>query len=108
MIRRPPRSTLFPYTTLFRSAVQAANEGLGEEDHTADVAGADGRHLEDLAVDELYALPRGQDPDLGHPVVLVDGEPAPLERHGHVHIEGGLPCQRRNCDTLRSISKEGS
>src|SRR2546422_1967483 len=24
MIRRPPRSTLFPYTTLFRSLVQAA------------------------------------------------------------------------------------
>src|SRR2546425_7236547 len=24
MIRRPPRSTLFPYTTLFRSAVPAA------------------------------------------------------------------------------------
>src|SRR2546425_4256021 len=24
MIRRPPRSTLFPYTTLFRSAPQAA------------------------------------------------------------------------------------
>src|SRR5438270_5008898 len=23
MIRRPPRSTLFPYTTLFRSAIQA-------------------------------------------------------------------------------------
>src|SRR3712207_5021193 len=25
MIRRPPRSTLFPYTTLFRSAVRWAN-----------------------------------------------------------------------------------
>src|SRR3989454_9242515 len=25
MIRRPPRSTLFPYTTLFRSQFQAAN-----------------------------------------------------------------------------------
>src|SRR5436305_10491490 len=24
MIRRPPRSTLFPYTTLFRSSIQAA------------------------------------------------------------------------------------
>src|SRR2546430_5620334 len=24
MIRRPPRSTLFPYTTLFRSAIHAA------------------------------------------------------------------------------------
>src|SRR5439155_20741945 len=27
MIRRPPRSTLFPYTTLFRSRVVAAEEG---------------------------------------------------------------------------------
>src|SRR3712207_7202357 len=26
MIRRPPRSTLFPYTTLFRSAVRPARE----------------------------------------------------------------------------------
>src|SRR5688572_32443099 len=28
MIRRPPRSTLFPYTTLFRSELQAARELL--------------------------------------------------------------------------------
>src|ERR1051326_6327375 len=27
MIRRPPRSTLFPYTTLFRSAIYATGEG---------------------------------------------------------------------------------
>src|SRR5256885_13226913 len=27
MIRRPPRSTLFPYTTLFRSAVNAKHTG---------------------------------------------------------------------------------
>src|SRR3712207_7621964 len=26
MIRRPPRSTLFPYTTLFRSAARAATD----------------------------------------------------------------------------------
>src|SRR5260370_35067771 len=33
MIRRPPRSTLFPYTTLFRSAVAAALSvaGLGAD-----------------------------------------------------------------------------
>src|SRR2546427_8947888 len=30
MIRRPPRSTLFPYTTLFRSGVVGA-EGLRED-----------------------------------------------------------------------------
>src|SRR5206468_9547453 len=29
MIRRPPRSTLFPYTTLFRSKVTASNQ-LGQ------------------------------------------------------------------------------
>src|SRR3712207_8773615 len=29
MIRRPPRSTLFPYTTLFRSAPSAVGRGRG-------------------------------------------------------------------------------
>src|SRR3712207_8122412 len=29
MIRRPPRSTLFPYTTLFRSRFEEANSILG-------------------------------------------------------------------------------
>src|SRR3712207_7924209 len=35
MIRRPPRSTLFPYTTLFRSvvaAVQLEHDGVGHRD----------------------------------------------------------------------------
>src|SRR3712207_3296114 len=32
MIRRPPRSTLFPYTTLFRSAqVLLSTQGLGDK-----------------------------------------------------------------------------
>src|SRR2546422_7030683 len=30
MIRRPPRSTLFPYTTLFRSHMGELRPGLGE------------------------------------------------------------------------------
>src|SRR3712207_7838583 len=29
MIRRPPRSTLFPYTTLFRSGLHATRRGQG-------------------------------------------------------------------------------
>src|SRR3712207_8672453 len=32
MIRRPPRSTLFPYTTLFRSALGAGARGVKEGD----------------------------------------------------------------------------
>src|SRR2546426_7453957 len=31
MIRRPPRSTLFPYTTLFRSAVHPAGRSIASE-----------------------------------------------------------------------------
>src|SRR3712207_7851933 len=31
MIRRPPRSTLFPYTTLFRSAEKPMPEGVRDE-----------------------------------------------------------------------------
>src|SRR3712207_6958319 len=30
MIRRPPRSTLFPYTTLFRSDYRLSGEGLAD------------------------------------------------------------------------------
>src|SRR3989442_7554285 len=31
MIRRPPRSTLFPYTTLFRSGVHAVVRGVEQQ-----------------------------------------------------------------------------
>src|SRR2546425_4228874 len=33
MIRRPPRSTLFPYTTLFRSAVTGKPSALDLKEH---------------------------------------------------------------------------
>src|SRR3712207_8306180 len=33
MIRRPPRSTLFPYTTLFRSLVVVRRAGLQAREH---------------------------------------------------------------------------
>src|SRR3712207_9332148 len=38
MIRRPPRSTLFPYTTLFRSIVDAAAEVVAVGGHGRDLA----------------------------------------------------------------------
>src|SRR2546427_900475 len=37
MIRRPPRSTLFPYTTLFRSAAQSGNIALTDQAAQGDV-----------------------------------------------------------------------
>src|SRR3712207_9505235 len=59
MIRRPPRSTLFPYTTLFRS-LEGDDPGFGQRD-------LDG--LEDL----LFREPEVQ----GHPYVALD---VPLAR----------------------------
>src|SRR2546422_3357275 len=45
MIRRPPRSTLFPYTTLFRSV-----EGRALRDLEPEVAGLAGLWVEDTGV----------------------------------------------------------
>src|SRR2546426_4815509 len=45
MIRRPPRSTLFPYTTLFRSNIvrrEAALDFLGELSRRAEANGGEG------------------------------------------------------------------
>src|SRR5688572_32661191 len=41
MIRRPPRSTLFPYTTLFRSSDVAASFDDDENQHRRDVERSD-------------------------------------------------------------------
>jgi hypothetical protein len=44
---------------------------------------ADGGHLDDLAVDQLRPVLSSQDPNLGHPVVFVDGEPPPRRLDWH-------------------------
>src|SRR2546422_6716065 len=65
MIRRPPRSTLFPYTTLFRSAHREAHV----------VAGA--RHAARLAplLLQMHALGLdAQHATVGHRVARVGGE----------------------------------
>src|SRR5256885_9086366 len=69
MIRRPPRSTLFPYTTLFRSLTRACIlarhmppsvrlEPLGES-HVADVA----KLLDDPDVLRFTRIPEPPPPD---------------------------------------------
>src|SRR3712207_8955616 len=74
MIRRPPRSTLFPYTTLFRSAedggrrVGAEQQRLRAGDHPADQArhvGVGGHHrrlaVRLLGVEQLPDKPEPED-----------------------------------------------
>src|SRR3989441_10554439 len=54
MIRRPPRSTLFPYTTLFRSHITAHEVQEQASRH----GGAEPRTVEGRVLPEVTALPR--------------------------------------------------
>src|SRR3989442_12398468 len=59
MIRRPPRSTLFPYTTLFRSIIEGAHRAvLTPHDHDALAA-----HGSDRVVPRLPELGGAADAD---------------------------------------------
>src|SRR5256885_10792453 len=51
MIRRPPRSTLFPYTTLFRSALPQARHHVAEH----------ARHVADLATTAHVEIDRSEE-----------------------------------------------
>src|SRR2546427_12661076 len=62
MIRRPPRSTLFPYTTLFRSAARERGESIGAEGVEAHRHAAEPRLLERLRVlGEQHAVGRDRE-----------------------------------------------
>src|SRR3712207_7159560 len=75
MIRRPPRSTLFPYTTLFRSPRLFPPQGEGAGDVEA---------VEDVAVGPL-AGGAGNESLLGHALrvgdVQLEHVPARSEEH---------------------------
>src|SRR5256885_17044479 len=85
MIRRPPRSTLFPYTTLFRSIEEAVEHGRAHQQHEhAHVAehgtqGAD--EVMRKAPGHLNALPicrggKGRAPGLPWPAAATPARPA--------------------------------
>src|SRR2546426_4934994 len=73
MIRRPPRSTLFPYTTLFRSMPAArlglSDRGLVRAGYAADLVVFDPLTVTDEATfDDPHRYPTGI------PYVLVNGD----------------------------------
>src|SRR5256885_7219247 len=53
MIRRPPRSTLFPYTTLFRSRMKSAARNPRTAEHLC--GSESGRHHHQAAISGLDA-----------------------------------------------------
>src|SRR5256885_3102279 len=57
MIRRPPRSTLFPYTTLFRSAQEFFNQGVAQM-HSFWATEAERSFLQATALDPEAPMPQ--------------------------------------------------
>src|SRR6266446_7460350 len=73
MIRRPPRSTLFPYTTLFRSLGALRSMTIGSAVVAPELLDAVERALPHVKVSESYGLTEGGSP-LRPPI---DGRPVP-------------------------------
>src|SRR2546427_8219057 len=61
MIRRPPRSTLFPYTTLFRSVIDQAPHDVAERRAHRDGGEEDGEHSAPLLAGKVIGQERGRD-----------------------------------------------
>src|SRR5256885_5799095 len=85
MIRRPPRSTLFPYTTLFRS--------VGHDDLTLV-----------LRVEKIRPRARRRELELGEPL-LIRGERDRQQRHALPHV---LPVLEARRDRLRLLQDRKS
>src|SRR5690348_17587204 len=75
MIRRPPRSTLFPYTTLFRSRVEEAEDVDGDRRCARDGEA-------DLAAETLLELP--VDEQVGDAVLRSEEHTSELQSPVHL------------------------
>src|SRR3712207_9006016 len=88
MIRRPPRSTLFPYTTLFRS-----------QDHRARQYAATHQRIYDAAM-ELFT-------ELGYEEVPISDRKSTRLNSSHANISYAVFCLKKKDNTLTHISSEG-
>src|SRR5688572_31797860 len=94
MIRRPPRSTLFPYTTLFRSRIEAdlgrdAAAGRDPRHRVQHGIGTAGVDLEGTAVGVEVGFER-----LGHAAVMTEAAVVRSEEHtSELQSQSNLVCR---------------
>src|SRR2546427_6019338 len=94
MIRRPPRSTLFPYTTLFRSGGEALKRREG-----ISVTRDDGEEI-DLDVDS-EATP-GREPEIGHLRSVVGDRKSTRLNSSHSQISYAVFCLKKKKKQIQS------
>src|SRR3712207_8083930 len=96
MIRRPPRSTLFPYTTLFRSRL-VGREAVAELDAPRHLVGG---QVARAVVDDLLGRALGQADDARHhhgPALRVGEEDRKSTRlnSSHANISYAVFCLKK-------------
>src|SRR2546426_8402466 len=100
MIRRPPRSTLFPYTTLFRSWVnQKVNESLVP---AAASPGAPGGEPAPLAIGSFHAVAHAT-----HGSATIDRKSTRLNS-SHLVISYAVFCLKKKKKKSDSIQKHNN
>src|SRR5260370_32103853 len=92
MIRRPPRSTLFPYTTLFRSLVLEAEGAQAERGHHGSERGS--RCHAGLSKSKQGAEPRPEDCSLAR------SEEHTSELQSHLNLVCRLLLEKKKMKTL--------
>src|SRR3712207_8223632 len=99
MIRRPPRSTLFPYTTLFRSPI-AGHELLGRVGRR--------RVVDDQDLDGGVVQPQQRIEavgDVGRPVARADGDRKSTRLNSsHANISYAVFCLKKKNKKFNSRS----
>src|SRR3712207_8323248 len=101
MIRRPPRSTLFPYTTLFRSVVHGAP--LGFDDDFTDTGVDDGGR--DVGAPDIVDHPPPSAPFSPGPNASLDRKSTRLNS-SHANISYAVFClkKKKTTPTYRTSS----
>src|SRR2546429_1478876 len=101
MIRRPPRSTLFPYTTLFRSLVIHQDLNLPSVRCFLDGAGIFEADRQRLFHHHWNAIPRA---DLHHATMIVGDRKSTRLNSSHGYISYAVFCLKKKTARDRSVT----
>src|SRR3712207_8398553 len=101
MIRRPPRSTLFPYTTLFRSVARVAGRDAAQGQPRVDRAAV--RLQPQVAIGEIHKAGVGP----GVEVVLLQDRKSTRLNSSHANISYAVFClKKKNSYNVCQIHKK--
>src|SRR3712207_8644419 len=95
MIRRPPRSTLFPYTTLFRSPQRGERQWSEGLDQPLGLEGEARAGFEPRAIQQELLLEGGDQTQSRLPFELADRKSTRLNS-SHANISYAVFCLKKN------------